>query len=54
MIDGAVSLLKTVGLPTLFCGWLMFRVEKRLDEQTIVLHKIADSLSGVLEHVRKG
>lgn len=54
VIDGAVKLVQTVGLPTLFCLWLMFRVEKRLDAQTTVQQSIADAMHGILEHVRKG
>lgn len=41
MIDAGVKLLQTVGLPTMFCWWLMFRIEKRMDAQTEVLNKIA-------------
>ena len=54
LIEPAKQLLQTVGLPTLFCLWLMLRVEKRLDEQTRILTDMAASMSGVLEHVRKG
>lgn len=41
MVDAGVRLLQTVGLPTMFCWWLMFRIEKRMDLQTEALNKIA-------------
>jgi hypothetical protein len=53
LVTPVVEMLKAVGLPTLFCLWLMWRVEKRLDEQTKTLGEIALSMAGVLEHVRE-
>lgn len=53
MIEGGVKLLQAVGLPTVFCAWLMLRVEKRLDEQTSVLRETAKSMAAILEHVRE-
>ena len=53
MVTPIVELLKAVGLPTLFCLWLMLRVEKRLDSQTEKLTSIAESMVGILEHVRE-
>lgn len=53
LVTPIVELLKAVGLPTLFCLWLMLRVEKRLDSQTEKLTSIAESMVGILEHVRE-
>lgn len=53
MTDGVVKLVQGVGLPAVFCFWLMFRVEKRLDEQTTVLREIGNAMTSTLEHVRK-
>jgi hypothetical protein len=47
------GIVQTLGLPACFCIWLMWQVQKRLDEQTAVLNKIAESMSAVLEHVRE-
>ena len=43
------ELLQTVGLPTMFCWWLMFQVQKRLEVQNETLGKIATSLAVLLE-----
>jgi hypothetical protein len=53
LVAPVVKLITAVGLPTVFCGWLMTRVEKRLDEQTKVLTQIATSMAAILEHVRE-
>ena len=53
LIESAVKLLQAVGLPTVFCGWLMLRVEKRLDKQTTVLEETATAMAAILEHVRE-
>jgi hypothetical protein len=45
MIDAGVKLLQTVGLPTMFCWWLMFQVQKRMDAQIDALNKIAVTLA---------
>ena len=54
LLATAESAVKMLGLPTLFCLWLMFRMEKKQDEQTAELKGIGTSLSAILEHVRKG
>lgn len=41
LVEGGVKLLQAVGFPVVVCGWFMFRMEKKLDEQTAVLHQIA-------------
>lgn len=52
IMDNAVKIVQGVGLPALFCLWLMFRVEKRLDGQTAVMMEISKAMSAILEHVR--
>jgi hypothetical protein len=52
-IDSVVQLVQGVGLPALFCAWLMFRVERRLDEQTTTLKSISDAMGKILEHMRE-
>ena len=41
LLDGIVQIVQTVGFPIVVCGWFMFRLEKRLDEQTKALNRIA-------------
>ena len=53
MISAAVELVRSLGAPLVFCGWLMWRVEKRLDKQTELLEKIVESMTSILEHFRK-
>lgn len=53
LIESASKVIASIGLPALFCLWLMFRVEKRLDEQTSVLRETAAAMAAVLEHLRQ-
>lgn len=54
MLDAGVKLIQTVGFPIVVCGWFMFRMEKRLDEQTKVLQTIAEHLKLLNEKVTAG
>ena len=45
LIDSGIRLVQTLGFPIFVCAWFMFRAEKRLDSQTGLLQKIAQSLS---------
>lgn len=47
LIDAAVSLIQQVGFPIFCCWWFMFRMEKKMDQQTMVLTDVANMLKGL-------